>query len=474
MLSHKRLLRMNQRYYHHLALFVIASSAMTTPLYANNLSFSQLVNEKTQLNTQTISFDENKNDLWNKYIKEVQKLSILKAEYDQRALKFQNKTMRFSLEKIGSAPKDGYPLYIALHGGGSAPSSVNDSQWEAMKSYYRKSVQNGIYVAPRGISDSWMLHSENESYPLYDKLIEGAILFDGVNPNRVYLLGFSAGGDGVYQVTPKMPARFAAANMSAGHNNGLTFDNLYNTPFLLQVGEMDSAYNRNKLTAQNYITLNNLQAKYSGGFINDAFIHYNGSHNSWRDNDSSRNAQRVITDPIKWLAGNRDTKYINSNAIDWLNNYTRTSTPTKIVWDLSVAANSRTYQTGAAVLANEGDNTTQLAKPASLLYWLDVSVADQYPSNGKLIVEAIKETNTIHIVEVSNIERFRILLNPNLLDLSQPIKITIQDNLIATVNVKDEMAIMARTLLERSDKEQIYNAQITLAYDKNTQHWDVS
>lgn len=465
---------MKQHQYHRLALLAIATTVFSSPLYANHFSFSEQINKKNQMNTENISFEETKNDLWNKYIKETQKLSALKSEYDQRALKFQNKTMRFSLEKIGKAPEGGYPLYIALHGGGSAPSSVNDSQWEAMKVYYRNSVQNGIYVAPRGISDSWMLHSENESYPLYDKLIESAILFDGVNPNRVYLLGFSAGGDGVYQVTPKMPARFAAANMSAGHNNGITFDNLFNTPFLLQVGEMDSAYNRNRLTAENHINFNNLKLKYNDGYIHEAYIHYNGSHNSWYDNDASRRSQRVITDPIKWLSsGNRDTQYVNSNAIDWLNNYTRTSTPTTIVWDLSIAANSRTYQTGLAVLADEGDKTTHLAEPASLLYWLDVSVADQYPAKGKLFVKAIKATNSIHIVEASNIERFRILLNPYLLDLSQPIEIKIGDQIIQNVNVKQEVDIMARTLLERSDKDQMYNAEITLDFDKDSNRWRI-
>jgi poly(3-hydroxybutyrate) depolymerase len=33
---------------------------------------------------------------------------------------------------------------------------------------------------------------------MYERLIENMIIFRGVNPNKVYILGYSAGGDGTY------------------------------------------------------------------------------------------------------------------------------------------------------------------------------------------------------------------------------------------------------------------------------------
>ncbi len=419
------------------------------------------------------NYQDAKTELWNQYIKQAQSLTEQKSEYDNRALHFKGKTMRFTLEKHGSAPEGGYPLYIALHGGGAAGSGVNDSQWRDMATYYNSSVKQGIYIAPRGISDSWKLHSEDESYPLYDKLIESAILFDNVNPDRVYIMGFSAGGDGVYQITPRMPVRFAAANMSAGHHNWISFDNLYNTPFLIQVGELDSAYKRNRVAAENNLALNKLQQQYGGGFIHDAYIHYNGYHNTWRDNDASRREQTIIADAVAWLDGKRDTKTVNSNAIDWLNQYARNPVPNKIVWDLSVGAPSRSYQTGSAVLAQVGDQDTRLAAPASLFYWLDVSVADHYPDKGKLVAEVIKATNTIKLTEVNNVDKFRVLLNPDLLDLEKPVNIVIGDKLIASINVKENITTMTRTMLERSDKSEIYDSEVTLSYNQATQRWEV-
>ncbi|MBR2664175.1 MAG: hypothetical protein IKE25_10705 [Clostridia bacterium] len=148
--------------------------------------------------------------------------------------------MRFLMEKKGDPDENGrYPLYITLHGGGEWTPEDNDGQWYGMFGYYREAGQNGIYIACRGIMDTWDLHFRPESYPLYDRLIQAMIRLYKADPNRVYLLGFSAGGDGVYQITPRMTDRFAAANMSSGHPNGISLRNLMNCPFSIQVGVRD-------------------------------------------------------------------------------------------------------------------------------------------------------------------------------------------------------------------------------------------
>ena len=58
----------------------------------------------------------------------------------------------------------------------------------------------------------------------------------GVNPDRVYLMGYSAGGDGVYQLAPRMADRFAAASMMAGHPNDASPLGLRNLPFMICMG----------------------------------------------------------------------------------------------------------------------------------------------------------------------------------------------------------------------------------------------
>jgi poly(3-hydroxybutyrate) depolymerase len=148
------------------------------------------------------------------------------ADSANTPIKMGDVEMKYTLTVKGAKPKEGFPLYIALHGGGSAPKAVNDGQWQQMRFYYLQSVKTGVYVATRGIRDTWNPHSNEESYPLYDTLIRHLIAEHDVDPNRVYLLGYSAGGDGVYQITPRMADRFAAVNMSAGHPNGINLVNL--------------------------------------------------------------------------------------------------------------------------------------------------------------------------------------------------------------------------------------------------------
>jgi poly(3-hydroxybutyrate) depolymerase len=47
--------------------------------------------------------------------------------------------------------------------------------------------------------------------PLFERLITNMIVFEGIDPNKVYINGYSAGGDGVYQLGPRMADHWASA-----------------------------------------------------------------------------------------------------------------------------------------------------------------------------------------------------------------------------------------------------------------------
>ena len=165
------------------------------------------------------------------------------VEVKDRILKDGMLEMPFSFTTFGKKPANGWSLWISLHGGGNAPNTVNDKQWENQKKLY--SIEEGIYLAPRAPTNTWNLWHEPHIDRLFARLIEAMVVLEGVDPNRVYLLGYSAGGDGVYQMAPRMADRWAAAAMMAGHPNGVSLLSLRNVPFALQVGANDSAYNRN-------------------------------------------------------------------------------------------------------------------------------------------------------------------------------------------------------------------------------------
>ena len=210
-------------------------------------------------------------------------------------------SMRFMMEIRGEPEEGGYPLYLALHGGGGAPPEDNDEQWGIMYDYYRWDMKSGIYVAIRGITDTWDLQFRPESYPMYDRLIRAMIRLYGADPNRVYLLGFSAGGDGVYQIAPRMADRFAAANRSSGHPNGVSLRNLANLPFSIQAGVHDY-YTEDALrcvrAAEFEKTLNDYREALGGGYEHQVLIRVPDGHGF--DDSAYENEAEVLADPTAY------------------------------------------------------------------------------------------------------------------------------------------------------------------------------
>ncbi|MBQ1861962.1 MAG: hypothetical protein II149_00460 [Clostridia bacterium] len=297
--------------------------------------------------------------IWNDFCERERKNQKRIEETKNQVMPFGEVKMRYGISVNGSPEKNGYPLYIALHGGGHSDTpDINDSQWEHMKIYYRDSVKNGVYVACRGVRDTWDTHANPESFPLYDELISNMVLFNNVDPNRVYIMGFSAGGDGVYITTPKMADRFAAANMSAGCPNNVKLDNLRNMAFIIQAGERDYFFRRNELIAEYDEYLDRLSAQY-GGYYHEANIHFDKAHN-FRDNDSSFTPRAVIKNNAAWLRDG-DREYIEKdvNAVTFLSKQVRNPYPDRVVWNLSQRAPLRKtdtfYWLGADKNVNEGE-----------------------------------------------------------------------------------------------------------------------
>lgn len=368
------------------------------------------------------------------------------AEQKEKAIRIGGKVMRYALFRVGEKPKDGYPLYIALHGGGGAPTRLNDSQWRQMQAYYRASVKSGIYVAPRGMTDTWNLHFVAESYAAYDRLIENMILFEGVDPDRVTLTGFSAGGDGVYQLAPRMADRWAAANMSAGHPNGVSPGNLLNVPFQLQVGEVDRAYNRNQEAAKYAARLAALAKEHPGGYEHRCNIHVGRPHN-FPDNDPKRRPYRVIADPKAWLnQADRTSAERDTNAITWLERHERDPHPSLILWETKVGAASR-------------------GRRDQLRYWLD-----RGEDTAERIVARLETAKNRVVVEACG-SYLKILLSEKMVDLAKPVIVTIggRDH---RVRPKASRSVMERTLRERGDPSLLFEAEVTIRKEKES--WRVT
>ena len=323
-------------------------------------------------------------------------------EVNEKAITYGDVTMKYTMSIMGVEPLEGYPVYIALHGGGGSDTpDLNNSQWSAMQSYYRGSVKEGIYIAPRGVRDTWDTHFNPESYECYKRLLENLAIFYNINPDRIYLVGYSAGGDGVYQISARMADYFASANMSAGHPNGVDLTNVKNMPLYLQCGEKDTSYDRNKVTEEYGEDEN----------VAGVFIHKNKPHNFI---DNGTELQQLT-----------DGTFADTNAIRLVSKHIRNPYPEKIEWNLSL-------------------------KKSDMFYYVESSAAE-----GTVTVE--REGNRF----VVNGDVDVIYVNDAFIDIEKPIVVVYNGNEMSFEYKFDEEVVW-ETYKERFDKSLTFTMKINL------------
>jgi pimeloyl-ACP methyl ester carboxylesterase len=135
-----------------------------------------------------------------------------------------------------------------MHGGGGAPKEVNDSQWKIMQSHYKEYPEAGgyVYLALRAPNDTWNGFYDIYVYPLIANLVHQFVFFGNVDPDKVFIMGYSHGGYGAFAIGPKEPDLFAAIHASAGAptEGETTPVTLRNTIFTYMLGGLDTMYGR--------------------------------------------------------------------------------------------------------------------------------------------------------------------------------------------------------------------------------------
>lgn len=341
----------------------------------------------------------------------VEKIRAERAEETKaKTIKDGKLEMPFAFKTFGKKPEGGRSLWISMHGGGGAPKRVNDRQWENQKKLY--TLEEGIYLAPRAPTDTWNLWHEAHIDRMFGRLIENMIALADVNPDRVYLLGYSAGGDGVYQMAPRMADRWAAAAMMAGHPNGVSLLSLRNVPFALQVGGNDSAYNRNKVAAEYGAKLDELQKSDPKGYPHFVKIHEGKGH---------------------WM--NLEDKA----AFPWMAKFNRNPIPDRVVWK----------QTGT---------------PHERSYWL--AVPKDATTNDSLIV-AQRNGQSIDIQAAEKVGKLIVRFDDRTADLDQPVSVTFKGKTLYSGTPVRTIAVLCRTLESRGDSKLMFDAEISVDLPKS-------
>jgi len=324
---------------------------------------------------------ESINYIWEEYIADSKSNSLLSYEMNQKTLQYFNKSLAFDYLIKGDQNKlKNLPLYIVLHNGGISQPSYNNGEFIKARFRYQSCIQTGIICSVRGVTDLSNMHYSRESIILLDRLIKSFIVFYKADPDRVYLIGLGFGGDGVYQIINLLSSRFAAAVVISGHSYGKVLKNLLNVHLLIQVGENDTFFDKNKDAVKTYKrikqhyenfrnkckqlkSVGNTGGKNNTNFITNIPSSSNTSTNQKKNTKNSSTNEKscvecyihtgqeqlindydkkltefpIISDPIQWMTSDNGNESINqnTNSISFLNKFVRNPLPKNLFWDLT-------------------------------------------------------------------------------------------------------------------------------------------
>ncbi|MFS2110979.1 dienelactone hydrolase family protein [Sphingomonas sp. Sphisp140] len=314
-----------------------------------------------------------------------------------------DKTLKWESKTFGNAAPGKRSLWISMHGGGNAEPAVNDQQWRNQIRLYEPA--EGIYLAPRAPTDTWNLWHEGHIDPLFQALIDAQVAINGVDPDRVYLMGYSAGGDGVWQLAPRMADRFAAAAMMAGHPNESSVLGLRNLPFAIFMGGADAAYDRNRIAADKTAELDRLHAADPDGYVHMSRIYPGLPH--WMN--------RKDAEALPWMAG-----------------FTRNPWPKRIVWLQDDVTHDR-------------------------FYWLHIPDAAAAKAGDQIVASVEGQVITLTGTVPAGTE---LRLSDRLLNLDRPVKVIVNGRTAYSGKVARTGLAIEQSLRERGDVASVATAVV--------------
>jgi pimeloyl-ACP methyl ester carboxylesterase len=216
----------------------------------------------------------------------------LQPDHDARLVRAGGKQSPFTVREVGEKPSGGWPLVIAMHGGGGVAKEVNDAQWRHMQEYYRDHPEASgyLYCALRAPTDEWNGFYTDYFYPLVEQLIRQFVCCSDVDPDRVIAIGYSHGGYGAFALATKLPDRFAAVHASAAApTDGQTLPlGLHSLRFSFLIGGRDTAYGRRERCEQFAAELERLRQQHPGAYPTTFALLEDRPHTGLPDRDLLR------------------------------------------------------------------------------------------------------------------------------------------------------------------------------------------
>ncbi len=342
--------------------------------------------------------------------------------------------MPYTFIAKGKKPASGWPMFICLHGGGKyhGPEKINAHGWHVNSGEWQAQMNltagvykpAGLYFIPRMADDRLGRWWHKHNIDIFTRMIRLAILFNDVDPNKIYLMGISQGGYGTCHLAPFMADHLAAAGSMAGGMMTVT-ENLRNLPFRSDIGENDTMYKRIELAKQLHAAIDARQTTDPEGYTNILAIQKGRGHG------------------IDY-----------SKSPTWLARHTRNPHPDKIVW--------RCHQKDGIYRKH--------------FYWLSLTDTPEYGDEYELTATLDRTKNTVNITAYEftppaekdanrkplTSSRITVHLSDDMLNLDKPVTIILNGTQAFHGKLQRKASTILRNIVTRGDPNYAFPAEVTV------------
>ena len=349
----------------------------------------------------------------------------------------------------GEQPKEGYPLFLYLHGSGPA-----DQEWAAGLSLARQfDDAPSLYVIPKMPNPvgEWYRWYQQSKQWAYEEMLKQAMASPNINPNRIYVFGISEGGYGSQRLASFYADYWAGAGPMAGGEplRNAPAENCQHIAFSLLTGSRDYGFGRNLITTVAKETFDKLEKQYPNTFNHRIELQQGREHG------------------------------INYHpTTSWLKAFNRNPRPKDFLWE-NFPMGGR-YRSGFYNLrVDESPKLPEVAATSpgatndydgrSPRYFHHLSMAN---NEVRLTVKEVTYTVTDNVPGTSIPMKFNrtyspaksgtytIFLDNTLVDLSQPVKVWVNDKKVFEGKLKCDAKYIKESLELFHDPERLFPAAV--------------
>ena len=373
---------------------------------------------------------------------EEEKLPALQSLYSVTAGSWQlpadleaNAVMPFyyGAKDITQKPADGFPLFLSLHGSGAKAAEWGNGLLLAQKNDDAPSA----YFIPQIPNEENYRWYQRSKLWAWKKLLRQAFVSGDINPAAIYFIGISEGAYGSQRLASFLGDYLAGAGPMAGGEplKNAPAENCCNLAFNLKTGANDGGFYRNTLTEYTRQALDKLETDNPGYFVHDV---------------------QLLDGYAHVIPYNKTTP--------WLLGYKRNAAPKKVMWENFNMDGER--RNGYYNILLEKDPLS----PASLnrsFYTLNIDDNNVTLTSQRVYYSTIETLEGIATRFVKSYQKMqqgvvRLFFDERLVDMTKPVKITVNGTLYFDGLLTCRLSDMAESLAAFGDPLRIFPASVTL------------